>query len=98
MGLWRSHPLIVWWSWHLLGWPHVGPDDARLLIGRIGLDRYTQTKLRIRRFGGHVDTSTLHVKLPAVIHTTQSALFVSPIEEWRATVCTVGFNETNLTR
>jgi hypothetical protein len=60
--------------------PHVRPDDAVALHTRVSDGAYLALEIAFGGLRGHVDTSTRHVELPAVIDAAQPVLFVAAEE------------------
>ena len=57
--------------------PHIGPDIAAPLGGRIGFGPHLAPEVGLGRLVRHLDAVAVHVELPAVIDAAQAALLVA---------------------
>ena len=79
----------------MFGWPHVCPNkSAPLMCGiRAVLDFFNQATAC--RLGGHVHDIARHIHLPAMVETTQAAVFVAAIDQRSFAVRTVFIHHTH---
>ena len=72
--------------WRCFAAAHIDPDRAPLVPRRIGPGFHLVFEILMGWHGGHVQAIAVHIVLPAVIDTTDAALFVAAKEERGAAV------------
>src|SRR5215216_4607433 len=76
---------------------HIDPGDATPIRGAVGERLDLLLEVTLLRLVGHVDTVAFGVELPPVVDAAEPAFFVAGIEQRRAAVGAILFDEAGLT-